>query len=163
MLTIPLACLRIFNQSSLRPTILGNITSLFEILSTNSTMQNATLHFCESSLFNSTNCPGAFEQGPPGGRSRCYTTSQVDVPQIALNYSQTNNGGQGMSCTDPVNKSAGSKVQLIHGLVLITLITCLMSAASALSAVGSCKSSQDELMAPAAPCDGQNSNLEPAP
>jgi hypothetical protein len=91
-------------------------------------MQNATLYYCESSLFNSTNCPGVFEAGFDGRRNRCLTTNQVDIPVIALNYSQTNNGGQGMACTNPASSSAGGKVKVARGLLLITLLTCLVSA-----------------------------------
>ncbi len=95
----------------------------------NATMQNATLYYCESSLFNSTNCPGFFEAGIDGRRNRCLTTDQVDIPVIALNYSQTNSGGQGMACTNPASSSAGGKVKVARGLLLITLLTCLFSAA----------------------------------
>lgn len=95
-------------------------------------MQNSTLYYCESSFFNSSNCPGIFEMGDRGGRNRCLTTSQIDVPAIALNYSQANGGsGGGLACTNPASSSAGRTVKLARGLLLVTLLTCLVSAASA--------------------------------
>lgn len=93
-------------------------------------MQNATLYYCESAFYNNTNCPGLFELGDRGSRNRCLTTNQVDVPAIALNYSQANGGsGAGIACTNPASSSAGRTVKLARGLLLITLLTCLVSAA----------------------------------
>lgn len=93
-------------------------------------MQNATLYYCESAFFNSTNCPGIFEIGDRGRQNLCLTTNQVDVPAIALNYSQANGGsGAGIACTNPASSTAGRTVKVARGLMLITLLTCLVSAA----------------------------------
>ncbi|KAJ9475961.1 DNA excision repair protein [Pseudozyma hubeiensis] len=107
-------------------------------------MPNATLYYCESAFFNNTSCPGIFEMGDRGRRNLCLTTNQVDVPAIALNYSQANNGsGAGIACTNPASSTAGRTVKLARGLMLITLLTCLVSAAAGQPTLGTSNAQLD--------------------
>ncbi|GAC93592.1 DNA excision repair protein [Pseudozyma hubeiensis SY62] len=107
-------------------------------------MPNATLYYCESAFFNNTNCPGIFEMGDRGRRNLCLTTNQVDVPAIAFNYSQANGGsGAGIACTNPASSTAGRTVKVARGLMLITLLTCLVSAAAGQPTLGTSNAQLD--------------------
>lgn len=89
-----------------------------------SKMQNSTLHFCQSTWFNSTNCPAMYE-----APNRCYTTSTVDIPAIVQLYSEANGGSAGVACTNPASTSGARKPSIARTILVIAIIMCLVTAA----------------------------------